>query len=222
MLAQGDLAFILAKVNETLDQRLPIGHEGVIANGSWVPADGTVSVILGDTVSCFQDNGDQPIVLHNVPYAVADIGDQSGPSGGERVVLLHTQSGFIAKAHHGPDDSPGAPSGERWITGKKRYKIATLGGWTLVLDDSGKAATLTSPGGLVLKLDDNAALASITGNVNIGAASGLTASANGIVRQADLQTAMANFKAAMVTAAVTNAGAIVVPTATSSATSLAK
>lgn len=242
-----DLALIMAKVRQELEQRSTVGREGIIADGSWNPKEGTVTVIPGDNFANFGDDTDQPSPIENVPLVADGIGSQAGPLGGDRAILYHTQSGFVAKLHHGPDDSPGAPAGERWLTLRKRadgsslatlkltqdgatagdaaggfawaggtkVQLATAGGLTVTLNDSTKQVVIGLPSGQQIIIDNTA------GNVMIGG-SGLTQSANGVVRQADLQSALANFKTAMVTAAVTNAGAIVVPTATSSATSLAK
>jgi hypothetical protein len=242
-----DLALIMAKVTQALDERSAVGREGIVADGSWNPAEGTITVLPGDNFANFDDDDDQPSPIENVPLLTANVGDQGGPLPGDRVVIYHTQSGFAAKLHHGPDDSPGAPAGERWIVVRKRadgtalatlkltqdgatagdsagglthsggslVKLITAGGLTVTLNDSTKQVIIGLPSGQEIVIDNTA------GNVMIGG-TGLTQPNNGIVRQADLQTALTNFKAAMVTAGVTNASAIVVPTATSSATSLAK
>ncbi len=93
--------------------------EGVVISGSWDPANATVQVLVGDTIPFenvnFNSSGlNQPFmpvctVCSPIPY------DQAGPVGGERVQIWEANGGGFAWYEAGPDDSPQAPAGERFI-----------------------------------------------------------------------------------------------------------
>lgn len=105
----------LAAASAIVDQRpVPVGREGIVVSGSWDAKSGTVEVLFGDTYAALDDS---EIILHpRLPVLTTQLGDQYAPVGGERCIMLPIQSGFAVLIHHGEDDSPGAPSGERWIT----------------------------------------------------------------------------------------------------------
>jgi hypothetical protein len=87
--------------------------QGVVADGTWNSAEGTISIIDGESFSAIPP--DQPIVLANAPVLTNQVGDQTGPLPGDTVVSLRTHGGFVSVFHHVPDNSPGVPAGERWI-----------------------------------------------------------------------------------------------------------
>jgi hypothetical protein len=98
-------------------------REAVAVAGSWDPdgdTAGTAQFTIGDVYATIDDGTDDyeqafPIRAH---LGVSHWGFQYGPIGGERYMLVHTQSGYLAIPHHDIDDSPGAPSGESWLTHK--------------------------------------------------------------------------------------------------------
>jgi hypothetical protein len=101
-----------------------LAEDGIIAQGSWNPVDGTVSVLLIETASIITDGTEQPLVLKGIQLATTVAGHQGPPVGGERVILLRRHSGWLAILEHGqaagtPDDSPGAPAGENWYVHPK-------------------------------------------------------------------------------------------------------
>lgn len=87
--------------------------EGYVVPGSYDPAEGTIEVLLGDTAAIFTDYGDAPTTIVANMYT-GGIGAQYGPVGGERVGIFRTPSGYSALIEHGPDDTPGVPTGE-WV-----------------------------------------------------------------------------------------------------------
>lgn len=89
--------------------------EGVLQAGSYDPTNGTVQVVIGHTVAAAGfDDGDQPMIV-TASLATVGYGDQYGPIGNERALVLRAGTHYIAFIEFGPDDSPGVPSGERWI-----------------------------------------------------------------------------------------------------------
>ena len=93
----------------------PIARDAVVVGGSYQPKDGTAQSMLGDTYAITGLDGDQ-YIPQPADVATTQIGDQYGPVGGERVVLIPTQGGPVKLFIHDEDDSPRAPAGERWIT----------------------------------------------------------------------------------------------------------
>ena len=96
----------------------PVQHhalEGIVIGGSYNPDEGTVDVLLGDTGAVENDGQSGQVILKGLPLTVHAIGDQQGPLGDERCILVQRWSGYAVQLEHGPDDSPAAPSGERWI-----------------------------------------------------------------------------------------------------------
>lgn len=116
-LTREDQETIKAIVSAMLRQQPPppIGEDAIVIDGSYDPSDGTVTAKYGDTDTMFPDTGDAVAMPTRVPLATMQLGDQYGARGNERAVLMAAQSGPIALLIHGPDDSPGAPAGERWI-----------------------------------------------------------------------------------------------------------
>jgi len=188
------LAIVMPKVVAMMQQSGAHDREGIIIKGTYDPADGTATVGFGDTAAVFRDEGDAPILVPRVPIKTPHVGDQYGPIGDERVKISATQSGYSAEMVHGPDDSPGAPAGERWIAHRKANgKYDTIlkftndgasagdakGGFRVT---GGALISLLTAGGLVFTMDD------ASGKVMIGRA-GLT-SADAIVTATDLQEAV--------------------------------
>jgi hypothetical protein len=202
---------LLAKAQELVSPL--IGREGVVINGSWQPTGefaGTAETLQGDTASVLGDDGDAPISHAHISVGTTAIGDQYGPRGGERAVLLPTQSGWIKIFHHGPDDSPGAPAGELWrchynaagqidayikltndgdagdalgglsMLTGSRFVLETASGFTVIIDDVAKAIRLGTPGGLALILDDT------LGKILIG--KGGLGAPDSVMTQSDAQT----------------------------------
>jgi hypothetical protein len=97
----------------------PLPFTGYVAQGSYNPADGTATAIVGHTL-CLDGDVDQfgqatkPLEVGPIPILTQYPGVQAGPVGGERVVMLFTDAGPVLLLHHGTDDSPGAPAGEWW------------------------------------------------------------------------------------------------------------
>ena len=117
----------------------PVGIEGVVVAGSYSPATSDATSLRGDTYAAIDDQTGQatthPIVHPRISIATAAHGDQYGPVGNERTVLLPTQSGYIMLFEHQEDDSPGAPSGWRYIIVPYGIKIQTTNGLTFQMDD---------------------------------------------------------------------------------------
>ncbi len=99
--------------------------EGVVMAGSWNPAEGTVQVLVGDTAlaAALPDSYDSAMVV-TATIQTPQIGDQYGPVGGERAILHEAQGSWVATFEHGPDDTPNAPSGERWIVHRNASGVA--------------------------------------------------------------------------------------------------
>lgn len=132
-LTKQDIKDICALVTQLINQRPdPIGLSGRVITGSYRPGDGTHEVIIGDSDAASdlaRALGDpeftQPLVQPRTPVATHDPNDQYGPRGGEAVVILPWEGGWVAKfiADAGTNDAPGpgpcfsvrAPAGERWI-----------------------------------------------------------------------------------------------------------
>jgi hypothetical protein len=196
-LTKEDVETIQAICSQMLAQRsAPIGRDCVTVSGSYDPKDGTAQAIFGDTYAIIGDDGDSGIAYPRVPIATTQVGDQDGPMGNERCVLIPTQSGFIKLFHHGPDDSPAAPSGQRWFTNRKVFKLVTLGGHTLILDDIAKKVTLQSAGGLSIVLDDNNGVITLGSGDDPGTTDGLT-------RKTDVQNAINTAISGIMSAVVT-------------------
>ena len=183
---------VMAKVAERIRERSTIALEGTIVSNTWLPEDGTCSVLINDTAAADTDNGDAPIVIPGVRLHQPHVGDQTGPNGDERVHLIMTQSGWAAESYHLAETSLKVPAQERMITLKKRFTIKTNAGGMLDLNDNTKTYTLVSPGGLVVTLDDNA------GEIYLGK-NGLTTS-DAVVTATDLQEAVDGVRQAVQTA----------------------
>jgi hypothetical protein len=258
--AEHILAMASAKAAEMDEQSSTMPREGIGQNGSYNPADGSVDIIQGDTYNQFLDQGDTPLPHKSVPIAVPHVGDQYGPLGDERYIIVPVQGGMLAIPHHGPDDSPGAPAGERWIghrnpvlvagnlaaaaaggpidadvydvwfkltndgvlgdtlggaslVGGSRQTFQTQLGISLVLDDATQTVTITTPTGLVIIVNGE------TGKINIGSLA-LDPNYFAAMTAGMVEAALEDFKAAMVAANVTNAGAVEVPDVVGSTTVL--
>jgi hypothetical protein len=147
----GDFWAIIREYVESLMKANPSAIDGYIVPGSYNPKHGTVSVVVSKSVSVFPTSTEQPLYLYNVPLQVAAHGDQGGPVGGENVVLSRGEGGWIANPMHIETNSPGAPSGERWIL-PPSYKNETPNTSSVKLTNAGNidingmtAATVTAP-----------------------------------------------------------------------------
>ncbi len=178
------LQVVLPKVVGMLAQHGGRDREGIILKGSYDPSDGTATVAFGDTIAVFGDSGDTPILVPRVPIKTPHVGDQYGPLGDERVKISATQSGYAAEMVHGPNDSPGAPAGERWIahrrangtydtiiklTNDAASKGDRKGGFSV---SGGALIALATAGGLSLTMDDATGLIMI-GKPGLGTADAL-------------------------------------------------
>ncbi len=160
----------------------PVVTEGIILAGSYDATTGTVQVIMGHTVAAatFQHpNGQQitPTVV-GASLQVTGYGDQYGPIGGERCLLVQCGTQFTAFLEFDQDDSPGAPSGERWIVHRSPINPQNITGYTKWTNDGatggdglggwqtlgGNYASLATTGGITFVLNDTANTATITGS----------------------------------------------------------
>jgi hypothetical protein len=204
---------ILGQVFAMLGERMPpIAREGNIV--SYDPSDGSVEVSFGDgqaTITGPSGDGDAVPNETHVPLITNHHGDQAGPVGGERCILIPTQSGYAAHIIYDEDDSPGAPAGERWITHRDPttgnvdcfIKLTNAGSLTNdgkggVVIGFGELAEIETIGGHAFIADDNAKTITIVASdgttkmvldANTGSLlfQGATnATADGLVRQSDL------------------------------------
>lgn len=163
------------------------GIEGVIQAGSYNPADGSVQVVMAHTVAAaaFTDAGGNQIypTIVGARLETHGYGDQYGPVGGERCVLRKAGTHYTAILEHNEDDSPGAPSGERWAVHRGTpngdapgevnawWKLTNdgapgdgLGGFKVM---AGTRAMLETAGGIVLQLDDATHTATLEGAATV-------------------------------------------------------
>lgn len=216
--------------------------EGIVIAGSWNPVTATIQVVVGDTYAIANDGGGDQFDVRTATIATT-YNDQYGPVGGERVFLTRVGGGYVAQFEHADDDTLNTPAGERWVVHRNAsgvidgywkqtndgpvandkkggyrqlvgalWALVTAGGHTITFDDHAKTVTITSAGGLKIVLDDN------SGKVELNSTG---ASTDAMMNATQVKAALIAFKAAMVTAGVTNAGAIVVPTLTGSTTNFA-
>ncbi len=173
--------------------------EGVVMAGSWNAASATVQCLLGDTAlnASLPDSSDSAVIV-TATLAVPQIGDQYGPVGGERVLLQESQGSWYAQFEHGLDDSPGAPSGERWVVHRNAsgvpdayLKLTNSGptngdglGGTLV-GGNGALTAATTKSGHSVSLND------ATKTITARSAGGLQHELNDIAQQVTTATATA-------------------------------
>jgi hypothetical protein len=112
---------------------IPRPYEGIIVPGSWQAAYGTVTVKKASTAALPPDSAIGQIVMKDVVLLAPAYLDQGAPVGGERCIVMPFHGGLGAYLLHEEDDSPGAPSGERWIGHKS--------GSTIKLKNSGDVST---------------------------------------------------------------------------------
>lgn len=170
------LSIVSAQRNDEGSGGAPRLLEGVVLAGSWNPAEGTVQVLVGDTAlaAAMSDSYDAAMIV-TATVQTSQIGDQYGPAGAERVVLHESQGSWIATFEHGPDDTPGAPSGERWIAHRNASGVVDayikltndgptsgdgLGG--TLLGGGGALTKATTKSGHTVALDDTAKTVSTT------------------------------------------------------------
>ena len=166
-----------------------LGVEGVIVAGSYNPADGTVQAIVAHTVAAaaFQDPGGQQIfpTVVGAQLEASGYGDQYGPVGGERCILRRAGTHFTATLEHNSDDSPGAPSGERWsvhyVPSSVPTGTRTVNAYMRLTNDgavggdgwggykvlAGGLGSIATGGGIAFALNDTTATASLTGAANV-------------------------------------------------------
>jgi hypothetical protein len=162
---------VLSQVSAMLaDREPPIAREGVVVGGSFDPTDGTAEVILGDTYAIVGDDNiipDSGTTVRRLPMLTTHLGDQYGPVGNERALLIPSQSGYHVLLHHDEDDAQAAlPAGERWISHRNAsgeidaYLRLTNNGATSSDAAGGLSAlagtllSLTTAGGLSITADD--------------------------------------------------------------------
>jgi hypothetical protein len=121
------------------------GLEGTVIAGSYDPAQGTCSVVVGEEYADFDDPDQVPYYITGTLMTTM-IGDQAAPQGGERALLIPTRGGYRILLEHGQDDigtdAPGAPAGERWIL---HPKAGTLGYPNTPVFDAGVKLTNDGP-----------------------------------------------------------------------------
>ena len=146
-----DFWSIVREFVESLMAQNPHGIDGIVVPGSYKASDGTATIFITKTASDTFSPTRQPLMMHNVPIHTTGCGDQAGPIGGENVVLTRSEGGWSALPHHISTNSPGAPSGERWIL-PPSYKNPTPNTSSLKLTNSGSvdivgmnSATVTAP-----------------------------------------------------------------------------
>jgi hypothetical protein len=155
--------------------QLPTGIEGVAVAGSWDPNASSAFALRGDSYASPTEQ--QVLINRNVSVATTAWGDQYGVQGGERTIVIPTQSGGVLLFEHGEDDSPQAPSGWRYISKIVGLKIFTKGG-------------------LVIQIDDT------SGEVQLGAI-GLNSTQDAVITQTHLQSAIEGLRSAVQTAITT-------------------
>lgn len=185
--------------------------EGIIQAGSYDPTVGTVQISIGHTVAAASFNdGDQPDIV-TAALATIGYGDQYGPVGNERALVLRAGTHYVALIEFGPDDSPNAPSGERWTIHRNSsgatdaYDKITNDGATAGDGKAGRRilvgeyAVIQTTGGLQVTLNDKAGISgqieltagsltlimdANTGTLQIGGSG--TTSGDAIMRQSDI------------------------------------
>jgi hypothetical protein len=134
-LTRSDLQVIGQLVRSIVKERtVPIGIAAHVTPGNYTPEDGTMVAQIDDADAAYQlavALGDDPqytwpLSHPRVSVMSSDPNDQYGPRGGEPVMLIPTQRGYVAKfipdaaggvaPGNGPFFSVQAPAGERWIT----------------------------------------------------------------------------------------------------------
>jgi hypothetical protein len=116
------------------------GFEGTVWGGTYNPADGTVDVVVGESVSSFGPAA--PGFAVKAKLMTKAVGQQDGPQGGERAIIIGTPGNLHAILHCEEDDSPGAPAGESWHL---HAKMGTLGAGNTPVWDSGIKLTNDGP-----------------------------------------------------------------------------
>jgi hypothetical protein len=111
----------------------PVAIEGILASGSYNPQNSSAMSIRGDTFA--STSAEEQLTHRNISIATAAHGDQYGPVGDERTILIPTQSGYVMLFEHGEDDSPGAPSGWRYINVPYGFRLKTTNGLIFQMDD---------------------------------------------------------------------------------------
>lgn len=170
-----DLEIVQMLIAQALERNpAPVARDAVVVAGTHNPKDGTADALFGDTYAIIGDDGDQFISYPKIPSVTTQLGDQYGPVGNERAVLIPTQSGYVKLFIHGPDDSPGAPAGERWIT--HRNASATVDSYSKFTNDGptpsdglgglhhngGALHQSTTSGGHSIALNDTAKTVTVT------------------------------------------------------------
>lgn len=132
------LAASAAQANEPSGD--PSTLEGTINAGTYDPLgffDGeaalpTVEVTIGEEYA--SSTNASTAVVRRAVLATTQIGDQYGPTGGERVTLTRSRSYWVAHLLHGPDDTPKANPGER-VMGVRNPTTGQYTGFVKLLQD---------------------------------------------------------------------------------------
>ncbi len=134
--------------------------DGVILPGTYDPTEGVVDVVDLESLAQVDedDSAAQPMVWRRIQLLTSANGFQSGPRGGERVVVIQGASGDRAILEHGTDDTPGALAGEHHLVHRQSSpQLGTPGAidaFVRLLNDAksqgdGKAALNVLAGGLL-------------------------------------------------------------------------
>lgn len=111
--AGDNVAFIRQIIAQSMEGHQPV--EGLVVPGSWDPAQKTVHVQVGHTLTLIKDeNGDQVINHQPVPLLTPFVGLHGGPVGNERCIIIPFMGGVAAILFAGSErqPEPSVPSGE--------------------------------------------------------------------------------------------------------------
>jgi hypothetical protein len=186
----GNLFAAINTINQPSQGARNIFLEGIIVAGSYKPDLATVQVTLGHTYAAASYPNAGPPVVVTASLATIGYGDQYGPVGGERALVIKAGTHWIALLEFGTDDSPNVPSGERWITHRKparsandanygtngEYTPSPVNSYTKWTNDGssvgdnkggwktlvGETGVIQTSGGITITIDDAANQAKIT------------------------------------------------------------
>ena len=213
--------------------RVYVAEHGVAVATTWSPTTvvgkhaNTFSVTSGKTAGIIEDDGDRGVAKAAVDMASIAWGLQHAPRGGERVVIIPTETSPIALNLHGDDDScatlkPGetilrhfnaetAPDAEgNPGTGTVNTSLLFANDAASTGDNLGQIAALA--GGLLsllttagygITVTDSSGNIVVTANTVQIAGSG-TNTSDAVVRQSDLVTLLSDIQSALATWASTS------------------
>lgn len=132
---------ILAWAQQQGRSAVHLGMEGTIVAGTYNPTDGTVQVVVGETLANFDDPDQLPMAI-TAQLGTMMLGLRGGPQGGERAIIMPTRGGWRCWLEDNFDDAPGVPAGELWFT---HYKMGTVGAGNTPVPDTGFKVTNDGP-----------------------------------------------------------------------------